>query len=119
MRVELAPLGVKVIYVVTANVKTNTVSTRYHLSKDSLWYPVRDNYEIRQEKAATTGMDPAVFAKQLADRTLSTWKHTVWVGEGTWICWLVKTLENYLPFQLWPIAFSMEYGMNRIGVHRK
>jgi 1-acylglycerone phosphate reductase len=45
LRVELVPLGVKVTYVMTGNVNTNTVGSRYHLDKDSLWYPIRDSYE--------------------------------------------------------------------------
>ena len=67
MRVELASVGVKVTYVMTGNVNTNTVSSKYHLDNSSLWYPVNDNFEKEQHKAATTGMDPADFAKSLAD----------------------------------------------------
>ncbi|PVH92561.1 putative short chain dehydrogenase/reductase [Periconia macrospinosa] len=118
MRVELAPLGVRVIYVMTGNVKTNTVSVKYHLGEGSLWYPVKDKYEIEQEKAATTGMDPAAFAVQLANQTLHSRKDTVWVGEGALMTRIISGLENYLPFKLWPIAFSQGYGMKRIGVHR-
>jgi 1-acylglycerone phosphate reductase len=77
MRVELAPLGVKVTYVMMGDVKTNTVSQRYHLHESSLWYPIKDNFEKEQEKAATTGMDPADFAKSLADRTVVRRKDTV------------------------------------------
>jgi 1-acylglycerone phosphate reductase len=119
MRVELAPLGVKVTYVMTGNVKTNTVSQRYHLHESSLWYPISDDFEKEQEKAATTGMDPADFAKRLADAVILSRKDTVWVGEGAMMCRLICALEHYLPFRLWPTAFSQGYGMKRIGEQRK
>lgn len=118
MRVELAPLEVKVTYVMTGNVKTNTIGQRYHLDELSLWYPVNDNFEKEQEKAATTGMDPADFAKNLVDKTLRR-KDTIWVGEGAVMCRIISGLEHYLPFRLWPSAFSKGYGMKRIGDRQK
>ncbi|CAI6288090.1 unnamed protein product [Periconia digitata] len=118
MRVELAPLGVRAVYVMTGNVKTNTVNVKYHLEEGSLWYPVKENYEKEQEKAATTGMAPAAFAVQLADQTLNSRRDTVWVGEGALMTRIISGLENYLPFKLWPAAFSHGYGMKRIGAPR-
>jgi 1-acylglycerone phosphate reductase len=118
LHVELAPLGVKVTYVMTGNVKTNTVGSRYHLDKDSLWYPIRDSYEREQEKAATTGMDPTEFAMRLLDRTLVGRKDVVWVGQGAMLCRIVRALEYYLLFRLWPFVFSQGYGMVRVAVHR-
>jgi 1-acylglycerone phosphate reductase len=118
LRVELAPLGVRVTYVMTGNVKSNTVSSKYHLNENSLWYPIKDNYEREQEKAATTGMDPANFAKRLAHQTIGRRNDIVWVGEGVLMCWIISALERYLPFRLWPFAFSQGYGMKRIIVHR-
>jgi len=119
LRVELAPLGVKVIYVMTGNVKTNTVNQRYHLEEKSFWYPVKDKFDLEQEKAATTGMDSGDFAKRLADKTLINPANTIWVGEGAFMCRAILALERYLPFQLWPSAFSQGYGMKRIGNQHK
>lgn len=119
LRIEIAPLGVKVIYINTGNVKTNTVSFRYHLDESSLWYPVKDAYEAEQEKAATTGMDPAEFANDLTGRILGRHQDTIWVGEGAFMCRIVGGLEHYLPFKIWPFAFSQAYGMKKIAVHRQ
>lgn len=77
MQVELAPLGVQVTYVMTSNVKTNTVSQRYHLDESSLSYRVHENFQEEQEKAATTGMEPAEFTKELTDQTVLRRKDTV------------------------------------------
>jgi 1-acylglycerone phosphate reductase len=115
LRVELAPLGVKITYVMTGNVKTNTVSQRYRLDETSLWYPVKDKFDSEQEKAATTGMDPASFAKRLTEQTLIKPADTIWVGDGALMCRVISALEHYLPFRLWPFAFSLGYGMKRIG----
>ncbi|KAF2105567.1 putative short chain dehydrogenase/reductase [Lophiotrema nucula] len=117
MRVELAPLGVKVTYVMTGNVKTNNLSSRYHLDMSSPWYPVNDIFEKEQHKAATTGMHPAEFAKQLADQATRTHKNTIWVGDGALLCRIIGSLEYYLPFRLWPATSSYVYQMNRISIH--
>lgn len=119
MRVELAPLGVKVTYVMTGNVNTNTVSLKYHLENSSLWYPVNDNFKEEQHKAATTGMDPTEFAKSQADQTISRHKDIVWAGEGALMCRIISGLEHYLPFRLWPTAFSQGYGMKRVGFRKE
>jgi len=118
MRVELASLGVKVTYVMTGNVNTNTVSSKYHLDNSSLWYPVNDNFE-EQHKAATTGMDPADFAKSLADQMTGRHKDTIWVGEGALMCRIISGLEHYLPFRLWSTIFSQGYEMKRAGFRKE
>jgi 1-acylglycerone phosphate reductase len=120
MRVELAPLGVAVTYVMAGNVRTNELSTtRYQLDSSSLWYPVNDNFEKELHKAMTTGMEPADFAKRLADQTIERRRDTVWVGAGAVGCWFISALENWLPFRIWPTLFSVMYGMKRVGVHRQ
>lgn len=119
LRVELAPLGVKVIYFMTGNVRTNTISSKYYLNEKSLWFPIKNDYEYQQEKAATTGMDPTSFAKRLADQILGHHKDSVWVGDGVFMCYIISGLEHYLPFRLWPFIFFQGYGMKRISYYRK
>lgn len=118
LRVEVAPLGVKVTYVQTGNVRTNKDCTKYHLDKRSLWYPIKDTYEREQERA-TGGMDSADFARRFATRMLGGYKHTIWIGEGSLMCRIIGALELYLPFRIFPFAFSQSYGMQRIASSSK
>jgi 1-acylglycerone phosphate reductase len=114
MRVEVAPLGVKVQFIQVGNVKTNILKNKNHLGEDSLWAPVSDVFEKRQEIAANTGAEPAVFAKELARKLLAGHKNVLWVGESAWMVRLVNQVEHWLPFQLWPFMWSREYQMDRI-----
>lgn len=47
------------------------------MDESSLWYPVKDKFDLQQDTAATAGMDPAEFAKRLADQILVYRKGTV------------------------------------------
>jgi len=114
MRVELAPLGVKVQCVQVGNVRTNILRDRNHLGANSLWAPVSDVFEKRQGIAATTGDEPAAFAKEFARKLLGGHKNVLWVGEDAWVVRLVNRLEHWLPFQLWPFMWAREYKMGRI-----
>lgn len=116
LRVEVAPLGVKVTYIQTGNVKTPIFRTRTKLDEHSLWAPISKAFDRRQEIAATTGDDPGVFAKALASQLLSGYKYVRWVGESASIAGLTIALEHWLPFRIWPFMFTREYKMERIVI---
>jgi 1-acylglycerone phosphate reductase len=84
MRAELAPFGVKVVYIQTGNVKTDGMRMRgaTTLRKDSLFKPIEDGFVERQEIAATTGMDPKDFTKQLVQKLLTGPSNVLWMGES-------------------------------------
>jgi len=64
-------------------------------------------------------MNSGDFAKRLADKTLINPANIIWVGEGAFMCRAILALERYLPFRLWPSAFSQGYGMKRIDNQHK
>ncbi|KAF4634970.1 hypothetical protein G7Y89_g3130 [Cudoniella acicularis] len=68
LRLELAPLGVKVTYAQIGNVKTPKFLQRNHLSEESLWAPVSEGFERRQELAATTGVSK--YDESLRENTI-------------------------------------------------
>jgi 1-acylglycerone phosphate reductase len=118
MRVELAPFGIKVVYIQAGNVKTDGMRLRGRtsLKEDSLFKPIEDGFVERQEIAATTGMDPQEFAKQLAQKLLTGPGKVLWMGESAFWCRALNTLENFLPFSLWPFFFSRGYHMERLKI---
>jgi 1-acylglycerone phosphate reductase len=116
LRVELAPLGVKVTYVQTGNIKTNIFRGRTRLREDSIFSPINEDFEERQEYAATTGMDPTEFAKLLAQRILRGHSDILWVGESAFTIRMLSVLEHYLPFRILPFIFSRLYGLEKLKV---
>jgi 1-acylglycerone phosphate reductase len=116
MRVELAPFGIKVVYIQAGNVKTDGMRLRGRtaLNENSLFKPIEDGFLERQEIAATTGMDPDGFAKQLVQKVLTGTGKVIWIGESAFWCRAMNTLENFLPFSLWPFFFSQGYHMERL-----
>lgn len=121
LRVELAPLGVNVVYVNTGSIKTNTIhiDRLYRLEESSLWYPVRDTFDKAQLDSATTGMAPEDFARGLADRTIGRTKEVIWFGPGAMMCRVVVGLEGYLPFRLAPWLLTQMHKMWRIADGQK
>lgn len=114
LRVELAFLGIKVTYIQTGNVKTNILRKRTHLDEHSLWAPLNEVFEERQEISATTGEEPEVFAKKLVGSLLSGYKNVRWVGESAFMVRMVSALEYWLPFQLWPFVLSQLYKLGKV-----
>lgn len=114
MRVELAPFEIKVVYIQTGNVKTDIMRGRTTLKEDSLFKPIEDGFLERQEIAATTGMNPQEFAKLLVQKLLTGPGKIIWMGESAFWCRAMNTLENFLPFSLWPFFFSQGYHMKRL-----
>jgi 1-acylglycerone phosphate reductase len=114
LRVELAPFDIKVTYIQTGNVKTNIIRERTHLDDHSLWAPISESFEKRQEIAATTGDEPKVFAENLVGRLLSGHKNVHWVGNSAFVVRMVIALDQWLPFQLLSSMFSHIYNMEKI-----
>lgn len=114
LRVELSPLGVKVIYVQTGNVNTNIIRERTQLEPTSLFAPVSDALEKQQKQAANSGMDPREFARQLANRICRRPPHVLWAGENALFIRILVTLDHYLPFRMWPYMFSKMFGLERL-----
>lgn len=114
MRVELAPFGIKVVYIQTGNVSTNLVRSRTALNEDSIFMPIEEEFLKRQDVAATTGMEPLEFAKLGVQRLLAGPSNVIWLGESALLCRVINTLENCLPFNFWPFLFSQEYHLGKL-----
>ena len=117
LRVELAPLGVKVTYVNTGSVRTNLSRGLTHLREDSLFAPISKEFEQRQEEAAMSGMDPAEFAKHFAQQILRGHSNVLWIGENAFMVRMLNALENYLPLRIFPLIFSKLYKLEKLKAH--
>lgn len=82
LRLELKPFGVRVVTVVTGGVKSQIARTLRMLRDDSIYLPVREDYERRLTHSQEVGMETGVYARSVVAQ-LTGWrrKTTIWEGE--------------------------------------
>jgi 1-acylglycerone phosphate reductase len=96
LRVELAPLGVRVVTVVTGGVKSNIARTHRTLPESSYYKPLADVYEGRLTHSQSLGMDTKTYARSCVRQVLAGdgwygWlgqkKSWIWEGKMSWVVW--------------------------------
>jgi len=100
MRVELAPFGVKVINVAAGNVGGTNIMKPEALPADSIYDPVREDYQTnRLDKFQDGGAPLTEFAKTIVSETLKkNPKAWLWAGTNAWKCWLMNTFGTRTSF---------------------
>ncbi|RMZ78819.1 hypothetical protein DV738_g3619, partial [Chaetothyriales sp. CBS 135597] len=96
LRLELAPLGVAVISIITGGVSTNiTAHVTYQLPEGSYYTPINSEYQRRQKYTTDVGMAPELYAAKVVPQIVPgggswLWKllgykdaRSRWVWEGT------------------------------------
>jgi 1-acylglycerone phosphate reductase len=116
LRIELAPFGVKVTYVQTGAVKTNLLRHKPALKEDSIYIPIKQRWEEKQEVLATSGVDPADFAKEFTHRVVGGHTDVFWIGQDTFNVRMINMLSKYLFFNPWSMIFSKDYQLNKLKV---
>ncbi|KAF2107293.1 hypothetical protein BDV96DRAFT_589510 [Lophiotrema nucula] len=121
LRVELAPLGVRVINIITGGVKSNIARTHRTLPQDSYMVPLAAEYERRLTHSQQVGGDTEQYAKRCVSQVLKGdgWlskQRWVWEGSMSWVVWFAW---SYLPhavfdwymnwkFKLWKLKGTVE-----------
>ena len=105
LRVELAPLGVKVITVITGGVKSRIGRTKRNLQEGSAYEELAEVYAKRQVFGQTGATETQVYAEEVVQRVLAAegwlWRtKSIWLGAnvGTvrWLSWLYpETLMDW------------------------
>lgn len=95
LRIELAPLGVKVVTIVTGGVKSNIARTERTLPDGSYYFPISAEYQRRLTHSQEVGMPTEAYAKGVVSHVLtSNPSRWVWAGNGSWMIWFV---QRFLP----------------------
>ncbi|KAL6718610.1 NADPH-dependent 1-acyl dihydroxyacetone phosphate reductase [Lecanora helva] len=98
LRVEVAPLGVKVITVITGGVKSRIARVERTLGKESAYGEIEDEYKKRQLHPQRIGMATEVYAKEVVGKVLAAggwlWRtRTIWAGGNAglarWLSWIL------------------------------
>ncbi|KAL6710819.1 NADPH-dependent 1-acyl dihydroxyacetone phosphate reductase [Coniothyrium glycines] len=116
LRVELAPLGVRVITIVTGGVKSNIARTHRTLPPNSYMQPLAADYERRLTHSQQLGMDTKQYASSCVAQVLAGdgWlRKTRWIWEGkmSWIVWFAWT---YLPTAVLDNYFTSKFKLNKL-----
>lgn len=92
LRVELAPFGVRVVTVVTGGVKSNIARVDRKLPTESVYAPIREEYETRVKHSQANGMPNEAYARSVVRQVLGDKrKVTIWEGGKSWLVWFMTT----------------------------
>ena len=118
LRVELAPLGVRVITIVTGAVKSNIARTHRELPQGSYYVPIAEQYEKRLTLSQQLGMDTQQYARSCVGHVIGgeSWfgavtKRWVWEGKMSWVVW---GLWTYLPRGVLDWYFRSKFQLDRL-----
>jgi len=96
LRVELAPLGVKVVTIVTGGIQSNIARVQRTLPDGSYYIPVNAEYQRRLTHSQEGAMPNEAYAKSVVSHVLkSNPPRWVWEGNKAWSVWFV---QRFLPF---------------------
>ena len=114
LRLELAPLGVSVVYLRTGKVQTHILPGKPVLKPGSLYESVRNNFEERVVSLANGGISAELAAKRMADGILAKQAWSIAVGGGAKIAEVIGWLDNFLPFDVWGFVMRKEFKLDQI-----
>jgi 1-acylglycerone phosphate reductase len=111
LRVELAPLGVRVVNIITGGVKSNIARVHRELPPGSYMKPLEVEYERRLTHSQQLGMDTEQYAKSCVRHVLNGdgWfgrQRWVWEGKMSWIVWFGYT---WMPTAIFDWYFSWNF----------
>ena len=98
LRVEVAPLGVRVIAVMTGGVKSRIARVQRSLNEGSMYTSLEADYQSRQLHSQRVGMETALYAKEVVGKILGAegwiWRtRTIWAGGSAemvrWLSWIL------------------------------
>ncbi|KAL9109974.1 MAG: hypothetical protein Q9227_005497 [Pyrenula ochraceoflavens] len=125
LRVEMEPLGVNVITIVTGGVKSNIARTKRTLPEKSLYSDLDEQYQIRQKHSQTVGMSNEQYAKSVVNQVLpgaGPWpwrwllhdarKRWIWEGSRSWLVWYL--CGGWTWYGLPDRVLSRMFGLQRV-----
>jgi 1-acylglycerone phosphate reductase len=126
LRVEMAPLGVSVITIVTGGVKSRIARTSRVLPEDSLYAAVDEEYQDRLTHSQMGAMSNEEYASSVVRQVLpgaGPWpwrwflkdarKRWIWEGNKSWVVWALA--GGWVWSGFWDWYFTRAFGLWKIG----
>lgn len=107
LRVELEPLGVSVVTIVTGGVKSRIARTERSLPQGSYYELVEEEYNRRQKHSQEGAMPNEDYARSVVEKVLGGGRKWVWEGNKAWLAWF---LDGFAPRGIWVSSITMPYG---------
>ncbi len=113
LRVELAPLDVRVVLVYTGGVQSRIARIERSLPKDSLYLPANEGYLKRMTHTQQNAMPTDVYAKSVVEQLLKKKpRHWIWEGSYIWLMWFFWT---WMPKTFLDDLFTKMFSLNKIA----
>jgi len=116
LRVELAPLGVRVVNIITGGVKSNIARTHRSLPEGSYMQPLAPEYERRLTHSQQLGMDTKQYARSCVSQVLrgDGWfgrQREIWEGKMSWIVWFGW---KWMPTKIFDWYFTYVFKLGKL-----
>lgn len=120
LRVELAPLGVRVITIITGGVKSNIARVHRELPADSYMRPLNAEYQSRLTHSQQLGMDTREYARSCVRQVVGRggWlglglgtTRWIWEGKMSWVVWFAT---SYCPSWVLDWYFTSKFKLGRL-----
>ncbi|KAH7310678.1 hypothetical protein B0I35DRAFT_481976 [Stachybotrys elegans] len=114
LRLELRPLNIKVIEIVTGFVRSNLLHHGLIAPKDSIYLPLKEYIENFKNHGNATGTTPEVYAQSVVAKLLA--KSTspeMWEGRQSWT---LRWLTSLLPVSLLNWVLSRSFKIDTLQV---
>lgn len=119
LRLELDPLGIRVVTLFMGEVSTRLRSAEMiNFGPDSLYVDAEVKVKERTEQSSRVSITPAVLAKQVVPGVLGTKEVSyIWKGTNSFIAWLLNAIGPRKVFDstvMGPVGFSDKAQVKRI-----
>jgi len=112
LRLELEPVDVKVMVVVTGGVKSNLARVDRTLGSDSLYLPIKGEYLRRVKHSQEVGIDNVEYAKQVVREAIKIRpKTSIWKGGFALPVWF---LSRFVGLWLFEMFFRRVFGVTKL-----
>ncbi|KAI3317927.1 NAD(P)-binding protein [Xylariaceae sp. AK1471] len=116
LRVEMAPLGVTVLTVISGEIGTNILKNdrKRELPKGSYYTPLADAFRRHVERIPDT-TDRFVYARRVVQQSLSKYSPAwFWYGKTTFV---VRFLDIFGWRTVWDYIFTFLFGLGKLKQH--
>ena len=113
LRVELAPLGVRVVLVYTGGVRSSITRVERRLPSGSLYWPANKGYIKRITHSQENAMDADTYAKSVVSQLLQK-KARPWIWEGSYV-WLMWFFWTFMPKTFLDGLFTKMFMLDKLS----
>jgi 1-acylglycerone phosphate reductase len=94
LRIEVRPLGVTVVFVVTGGVKTGASSEKPVWAEESRYARLKEKINDAWDQVEEMAIQPNEYARIVVRKIVKNAPDEIWCGGGAWKLWLVERIPG-------------------------